>query len=88
MGTSYKVFIYDEFNWQYQNSSKKKIIDQIKINIINAEIIADFDQWIVVDIGKKLPAYVIDKIIYDKIYFQRNGEMLEEFNDNMKIINR
>jgi hypothetical protein len=55
MGTVYTAMLYDEFNWNYVNSSKDDKIEVIEKLIPSAELIAQWPNFMVFDLDKKYP---------------------------------
>ena len=55
MGTCYTLWINNEFNWNYILGEKGKLKKDIKEAIPHCELIADFDGWLIIDIGKTAP---------------------------------
>jgi len=76
MGIYYKLWLRDDFDWDYKGYSK----DQLRKDIVKqwpiSEIVADFNNWLIVDIGKTLPLEEdIVNLKYDNIMVSRDNEM-------------
>lgn len=61
MGTTYQVILLDEYNWDYQNTTKEKVIDEInsflKDQGYGGAVETDFYKGIVVNTEKQSPLY-------------------------------
>lgn len=55
MGTCYTYLLYDESDWKYSNKTKEETIENIKKELPVAEILASWDNYIVVDLDKNSP---------------------------------
>ncbi|VAW38869.1 hypothetical protein MNBD_GAMMA01-1291 [hydrothermal vent metagenome] len=68
MGVCYKIWLRDNFNWNYKNYSKDKLKNEVLKIVDHAEFLGDFDTWLIVDIGKTLPyPEKFKSLVYDDI---------------------
>lgn len=52
MGICYTYLLYDDFDWDYTTNTKDKVIEEIKKDLPVATILAQWYQYIVVDLNK------------------------------------
>lgn len=55
MGTCYTYILYDDFDWDYRDKPKQQIIEDLKVELPIAEILATWPHYIVVDMDKTWP---------------------------------
>ncbi len=76
MGIERTVFLGDEFDWDYGNSTKSAVLSILEKSY---NVMASFNYWIVVDIDRQsiddFNEYLLDnKVPYDCMYIQRNND--------------
>lgn len=70
MGISYQVILIDGFDWAYANRTKE---DARRYYVKYGEILAEWDQVIVLDIGKNLPELIHKELMrHCDVYYVRD----------------
>src|SRR5258708_37316583 len=55
MGVCYTYLLYDDFDWSYSNLSKENTITALKEDLPVAEVLTQWNNYIVVDLDKNSP---------------------------------
>ena len=74
MSTEYKLWLHDDFNWDYAGFGGKETIDkQVREIAPHAERIANFYKWLIYDIGKTWPPDFQGKVLCDDMLYTADG---------------
>ena len=79
MGICYEVFIFDEFDWNYANTSKDVVKKQIVDICPHAELKADLYGLLIFDIDKFSPRNFVSKITMDALKYRQDDKLLQIF---------
>lgn len=75
MGTHYRLFIFDEFDWEYVNFDRSQVIEQVIEIKPDAEVEASLKDLIIFNIGKT-PPVMFSSITADKICYTTDTNKL------------
>lgn len=73
MGTCYRAFVMDEFDWDYHNFDRQQVVNEVKAICPHAELKADLTGLMIFDLGKTSPDALFNKITCDSIYFEKEN---------------
>ena len=79
MATTYRLFLLDEFDWEYVGRNRRATCEKITASPTNYSIITEATGLIVVDIHKDTPEDALLKmrqsgLVWDAAYSQENNE--------------
>jgi hypothetical protein len=69
MSVCYKLWLFDEFDWEYVGSLKHNVETEVLSIQPDAKCLASFDNWLVYDIDKAMPESFIGKVKCDKMLY-------------------
>lgn len=69
MGTSYVIYLYDEYDWGYVNFDKREVVKQMESVYPGCDVIASFRCCIIFNIYKNWPPDCVGKVTADDIFF-------------------
>lgn len=75
MGVCYKAWFNDGFDWSYGNFTKEDFKKQVISLSPHAELLAEFDNWIIFDIDKQYPFDgLFDSVTCDVVLISKDNE--------------
>jgi hypothetical protein len=86
MATEYRLFIFNEFDWNYQDFKKEQLIQFIELKHWNIE--ASIPYCIIINIEKNTPEKVVKELknfSIDNWYYQINNESILHENNRIQI---
>mgnify|MGYP001603564172 CR=1 FL=1 len=77
MGICYRVFLMDEFNWEYGGFNRVQVVNEVQAVIPWAVLEADIPHLLIFNIEKTWPWDLVGKVTCDKIMAMRDANWLE-----------
>ena len=74
MGICYRIFLFDEFDWEYAGFERKKVLEEVKIVYPHAVLEADIPHLMIFNIEKSWPGDLVGKVTADRIMMSSSDD--------------